>query len=1118
MKKDLYFRAVVVFAFVVLMAGACFGQAVNTAQIQGRVTDPSGAPVPGAQIKATQTATGMVRTTSSATDGSYSLPSLPVGAYQLEVKASAFRGYVQKGIVLQVGENPQVDVTLQIGAVSETVEVFANATMVETRESAVSSVIDQRRIVDLPLDGRQATELVLLSGAATNTTLANNDLVSTKNYANGAPNSSVTISVAGGQVNGTNYLLDGGDNNDSFSNVNLPFPFPDAIQEFSVQTSTQSARFGLHPGAAVNIVTKSGTNAFHGRLFEFIRNNAVNAARANLLGANPTPDTLKRNQFGGVFGGPVVRDKLMFFAGYQGTRNRSTPSPTAVIVPTAAARNGDFSGMMAASCFTTGVGRQLRDPATGLNFANNFIIPSRFNTQAVALLQLVPVSTNPCGRLNFTIPTTGDEDQGIARVDWILSQKHAIFGRYFISDFKDPAVFDGQNLLTTTKAGQLSRAQSLALGDTYTLTPNVVNSLHLTGTRLAINRSSADNLINFASLGVNIPNPVPNAMVLSISGYFNVASGTATPGFFNRNAIQVADDIDWTHGHHQISFGVNWIHNRLNELSNFQTNGQYMFTSNFTRDALADFFLGRPNQFVQGNPEQENWRQNYMGFYIQDNYRARSNLTLNAGLRWEPYLPARDVHHKGSYFDRAAFKAGTKSQVFTNAPPGLFYCADSQVPCTFVNNHVAQFGPRIGVVWDLRGKGRQTIRAGYGIFHDNGETFYFDRFADNPPYGAGISLSAPAGGFTNPYQGQTIPPFPTPFPTSAANAFFPQNAVWINVPIDLHPTYVQQWNLSFGQQFGANWLFSISYLGNKTTHLWIGYEANAAVYDPVACGTTIPSPCANTTNQRRVLFKINPMTGAFFASMTQAFDGADASYNGLLLSVNHRFSRNFTLLANYAYSRCISEGDFNGELTNSRQSQTPDPLLGERGNCGFDRRQIFNSSFVVSSPKFRRPLMQAILGDWQFSSITGYTTGQWLSPVTGSDRSLSGIGKDRPNRVGDPSSGVCPSPTPGGQPIPVGTPGCWFNTSAFVANPVGTFGNAGRNTIEGPGFLNFNTSVVRQFTIREGHALQVRFEAFNVLNHLNLSNPNLTQGNAQFGQIRSAQDPRILQLALKYSF
>ncbi len=1114
MKSRIFLVTMVVFTILAFTAVPVFSQAVNSAQIHGFVTDSSGAVIVGAQIKATQTTTGLLRIASSGSDGGYSLVNLPVGPYQLEVSASGFRNFLQNGIVLQVGGNPQINVTLSVGSVSQMVEVTADTSMVETRKTAVSEVIDQRRIVDLPLNGRQATQLVVLSGGATDTTLASNDLISSKNYGNGTNSTSVTISVAGGQVNGTNYLLDGGDNNDSFSNVNLPFPFPDALQEFNVQAGTSSARYGLHPGGVVSIATKSGTNQFHGDLFEFLRNGAVNAKHF-FTPAGQSDDTLKRNQFGGTMGGPIIKGKLMFFAGYQGTWNRQAPPTTSVIVPTAAVLSGDFSTIDSAGCQSNGKARTIKDPVTGKPFANGFVNPSRFNPQALALLKYVPVSADPCGHLNIGIPTTGDEDQVIGRVDWLQSDRHTFFGRYFIANYSDPAVFDGKDILTSTKASQFSRDQTLTLGDTYTLTSHLVNSLHVTGTRLRIDRGTAPNLINFKDLGVNIPNPVANAMVVSITGYFNVASGTATPGHFNRNALQVADDIDWSHGRHQVAFGVDWIHGQLNELSNFQTNGQFSFSGQTTGDGLLDFVLGLPVKFAQGNPEEENWRQNYWGLYVNDNYQVRSNLTLNAGVRWEPYFPAHDKFNRGSHFDPAAFAAGTTSQVFTNAPPGLFYCGDSQTPCSFVDSHVPQFSPRVGVVWDPRGKGQETIRAGYGIFYDNPETFYFDRFADNSPYGSGISLSSPAGGFTNPYQGQTVPPFPLPFPTSSSNAYFPSAGVYISVPLNLHPTYVQQWNLSFQKQVGANWLFSASYLGNKTTHLWIAYEGNPAVYIPGNCGS---KPCSSTsnTNQRRVLYLANPAAGAYYSNLTEPNDGANASYNGMLLSVNHRFSQHFTLLVNYTWSHCISEGDFTGELTNSRPMETPNNLAAERGNCGFDRRQLFNSSFVLSSPRFSRRAMQMLLGNWRLSSIISYSSGPWLNILTGTDKSLSGIGKDRPDQIADSSTGSCPGPN--GTSIPVGSVTCWFNTTAFAANAPGTFGNVGRNTIEGPSFFGFDTAVTRQFRIREQQRLQIRFEAFNVLNHPNFNGPNLTFTNSRFGQITTSRDPRILQFALKYVF
>src|SRR5262245_35629164 len=342
-----------VLTLIVVAAAATFlcGQAVNSAQIHGVVTDPSGASIIGAKVTATQVESGLVRSTVTSAEGTFSLPNLPVGPYRLSVSAQGFKEYVQTGITLQVSQNPKVDVSMQLGTVTATEEVRADAVMVTTQETSVAQVIDRQRIVDLPLDGRQATDLILLSGGASNTSIPGNDLLSSKNYGNNNVTSSVTanISVVGGQQNANNYLLDGGDHVDKFSNLNMPFPFPDAIQEFSVQTSTLTARYGVHPGSVVNVVTKSGGNAFHGSLFEFMRNDAVNAhhwfAAGTSPASNPNDNALRRNQFGGTLGGPIVRDKVQFFVGFQATRNFQMAAPQQILIPTAAALNGDFSGL-----------------------------------------------------------------------------------------------------------------------------------------------------------------------------------------------------------------------------------------------------------------------------------------------------------------------------------------------------------------------------------------------------------------------------------------------------------------------------------------------------------------------------------------------------------------------------------------------------------------------------------------------------------------------------------------------------------------------------------------------------------------------------------------------------
>ncbi|HLJ26236.1 MAG TPA: TonB-dependent receptor [Candidatus Angelobacter sp.] len=1134
-------RVLCAWLFLSLKSIFGFAQAVNYAQLHGTVTDPSGAAIVGAHIKAAQTSTGLIRSTTSGPEGNFSLPNLPVGPYTLEVTSQGFQDYLQTGINLEVSQNARLDVSLKVGSVAAVEEVRSDAVMLNTTETSVGEVIDQQRIVDLPLDGRQLTQLLLLSGAATNPILPGQDLLSSKNYGNGNATSQVlaTISVAGGQENSNTYLLDGGDHNDKFSNLNIPIPFPDAMQEFSVQTSTLTAQYGEHAGSVVSLVTKSGTNSFHGDIFEFLRNDAVNAHHFDfpnfVTGAsqplNPNDNALRRNQFGGTLGGPIKSDKVLFFLGYQATRNFQMPAPSTVKVPTPQAlASGDFSSLESAACQSNGKARTITNPFTNKAFTKAQVPTNLFNQQALALLKFVPTSTDPCGNISLAIPDTGDEDQGITRVDWLQSPKNTVFGRYFITDFRDPPVYNG-DLITTTRAGQFSRAQSVVLGDTYTLSPSMVNSVHATGTRVAVFRGPSNTVPNPGALGINVPSPISGALVVSISNYFNVEGGSATPGHFDTNSFQVADDFNWIRGKHQFAFGADWVHAQLNELSTFQSNGQFAFGTGGTGssgDALVDFLLGDVQSLTQGNPEQENWRQDYYGLYFQDNYRVRHNLTLNGGVRWEPYFPAQDRYHRGSHFDPAAFAAGTTSSVFTNAPPGLFFCGDAQTPCSYVNRHIANFSPRAGFNWDPRGKGRETIRAGYGLFYDNPEEFYFDRFADDSPFGSASIINRPVGGLTNPYQGQKVPGFPLPFPTSATNAFFAPGGIFINLPLNLRPTYVQQWNLAVEKQFSHDWLLTASYIGNRANHLWLGYDANAPVFIPgsdcSANSAVVPvhgtgnKPCSTTANEqaRRPLFMQNPATGALFSSITQTSDEGNASYNALLVTARHRFSQNFTILANYTWSHCIDLGEFTGELTASRLFADPNNFSADRGNCGFDLRQNFNLSFVAGSPKFGNRLARIVAGNWLLSGIMTYHTGLWFSAVSGNDNSLTGIKQDRADLVAGQnasSGGACPDH------FDVGSIGCWFNTAAFAANPAGTFGTSSRDMLNGPGFFDFDMGLGRTFPVRERQSLMVRFEAFNLLNHPNFGLPNNNQSNGAFGQITTTVgNPRTLQLAAKYIF
>jgi len=1074
-------------------------QAVAGARIHGTVTDPSGAAVPNAKVIAMQTQTNLVRTTFSGSEGTYALPDLPVGPYRLEVQASGFQTWVQTGIVLQVNDNPAIDVRLPLGQVVQQVEIQANANMVQTQETSTSQVVDQARMMDLPLNGRVATQLVMLAGAANDilslSPQANYNLTGSKSYY-----SADSISVAGGEANGTNYLLDGGTHMDAFTGVNLPLPLPDALQEFSVQTSTVWARYGMGPGATVNAVTKSGTNRFHGDAFEFVRNGDFNAR--DFFAAKQ--DTLKRNQFGGTIGGPVLKDKLFFFFGYQDTRVRTAPPSTISFVPTSAVLTGDFSTLESATCQSSGKPRTITNPSTGQVFANDFVSPTLFNQQALNILKYVPAASNPCGKVTYAIPAPTGESQYVGRVDWNQSAKHNFFGRYFLADYALPGQYSSSNILLTTQAGILDRAQSMVVGDTYSLSPTAVNSAHITFTRMAITRGASPAVPNFNAVGVNIYQTDPNFMELGVTGYFSIGCGTCATAWFRQGEFQFADDLDITHGRHDITVGGEWVHYRFDFDNLSNGNGDFSFNGGFSGDGLLDFMLGLPSSLSDSDPQLYDSRHNYIGMYAQDNVRLAKRLNVQLGLRWEPYLPSREIGNRMQHFNETAFMAGEVSTQFVNAPPGLFFPGDPGIPTNVTYSQLRNLEPRVGLTWDPTGSGRQAIRAGYGLIYDPITTENFpERPTGDAPWSNNITLAPPAG-LTNPfaaYPGGN--PFPLPSPPSK-NFVFPSEASYYNLPVNVSTLYVQQWSFSYQVQLSKGWLLSANYIGNKTTHIWTGEDQDAAVYIP---GTCNGAPCStiSNTNQRRVLYLLNPVTGAKYSNVYHLDDGANAEYNGLMVKAERRFQQHYTVLTNYTYSHCISEWDSNGDF--GSYMQNPNDRNASRGNCSYNLLHVFNLSLVAETPRFANRRTNWLVGNWQLSPIFSLHSGLWSYPLVGVDNSRSGTGIDRPNAV------------PGVDPYEENMSTLqWLNPAAFTPNAIGTFGNVGRNSLVGPGYFDIDAEVSRYFNFTEKQRLELRFEFFNLTNHPNFRLPNLTESSATFGEIQSDVSPRILQFGLRYTF
>ncbi len=1064
--------------------------AQGTSQIQGVVQDSSGAVIGGAEVKVTQTDTGAARTVRSGEDGTYVIPNLPIGPYRLEASRMGFTTYVQTGIVLQVATTPTINVTLNVGAVSEQIQVEANAALVETQNTSVGTVIENQRILELPLNGRNPVELIQLAGAA---------VPAGKNGTAGMPGG-LNISIGGGLLSGVGYFLDGTLYNNPFDAVNLPFPFPDALQEFKVETSTLTAQNGLHSAGAVSAVVKSGTNAFHGNVFEFFRNGKLNARNA----AAARRDTLKRNQFGGTLGGPIIQSKLFFFGGYQGTRTRSDPADRTGFVPTARMLAGDFSGCGFA---------QLRDPATGAAYPNNQIPPSQFSPQALAVVKLLPAASGGCGETKFGPAEKINEYQVLGRADYQISEKQTLFGRYMATAYLLPPAYRfSKNVLDTVVGGLDNLAQSATIGHTYLFSSTIVNAFRIAGNRVAVFRFN-DDYFSGCDVGVKIHCFVPHQTVLNVTGGPTIGVGTAIEASFVPTYYTVSDDLTVVRGSHQFAFGYSGFKYQHSQKANVFSAVNFGFSGIASGSGMPDFLLGRLGSLTQGAPNTTFTYKWYHGLYAQDTWKVTPRLTINAGLRWEPFLPQGFNNGAVYNFSWDRFNRGERSTVFRRAPAGLLFAGDPGIEGKQgVKNRYNQFAPRLGVAFDPKGDGKTSVRASAGMFYDFPNIQIASTPTTAPPFGNTVTPPGPLN-FADPYS--TVPggnPFPGSF---GPDATFIRNGNFMAMEPEMKATTVYSWNLSFQRQIGNDWLLGATYMGSQTIHILGSQQLNPAVIVPCPGGAAL-STCNTTanTNARRLATLAKPEEGQYLGFVDQFNSAGTGSYHGIILTAQKRLSRGVSLNGNYTWSHCIADinqGSLVGGVGSGWLDLNNRHL--DRGNCqtgtldgasanSLDRRHIGNFTAVVESPK-----AWGLVGSgWRLSASYRVLSGAFLTPTTGVDRQLTGANNQRPDRV--LPNARCADPQPG----------CWFNPAAFAQPALGTLGNTGRSSILGPGFWQIDTALSRIFRVHEGMSFEARGEAFNLTNSFRSGNVITAINNQNFGKILTAQDPRIVQLALKFVF
>ena len=1098
--------------------------------IVGTVTDPSGSVIPNAKISITDVGTQASRTVQANDQGYYVVPALRPSTYNVSITAAGFATYQQKTVTLLADQSLTVDAHMNVGQVTETVSVQTNQLQVDTSTSTLSQVVEERRIVDLPLNGRNAVSLALLVPGTVQAPANNADQGQYKTLP-----SAITVSANGSRANQTGFNLDGSTNNDIYTNVNQPFPFPDALQEFSVQTSNYSARYGGNSGAIVNAISKSGTNTFHGSVFEFNRNAVFNAA--NYFGYSngvKTRDQLKRNQFGGVIGGPVWRDRTFFFFGYQQTEIRNIANANNANVATPAMLNGDFSSLCT-TFNTAGIctkGTQLYHPNQTSNpYPFNKIDPKTYDPAAVKFVnQYLPVSAS--GTVTYGLPLSQTFKEYIARGDQNLSNDDRLFLRYYQDRYNNKPFLTPSNYLTTVSAAQIYSHNAI-IGETHVFSPNLLNDFRLSFTRVTTNSGPPTNSISAADLGIPVYQPTEFAKALdgmNVSGYFNISS--FPPSIMNRTAYTLSDDMSWTRGRHTFSFGGSIMRGQVLLRDAFLYGGVFSFTADNTGNALSSFLLGSMRRFQQGAGEFKDNRDYYYHAYVQDDFHVTHNLTLNLGLRYEPFIPWYEVMGRVEQFRAENYAANIVSKQFPNAPAGLLFPGDPGMPKYGVTASYLNFSPRVGFAYDVFGDGRTSVRGGAGIFFDSMQVgIENNRFVDVSPFSLQVDVTTPAGTLSNPYLGMTNP-FPPPLRPSPSFVFPKPVLVVTYDPHDnsrMKAPVTYNFNLTVEHQFAHGILGRVAYVGSQSRHQTETVELNPAVYYP---GNTL------STDQRRAFNGLPlgtvPTTAnarTLYGSIGQGTQDLVANYNSLQFTAQRRM-RTLTLLANYTFSKALDDvpnGQGNAGVAAQSLSALPvtNPLRHQfdYGRSDFDRRHIVTVSYVWNLPTFTGSnlLTRETVGGWQLTGIVRRQSGQGFTVTAGADRSQTGLNTDRgmqilPNAYGSNAcSGatvVCRS---------------YLNPAAFVTAytaataslyPLGSAGNTGKNAFNGPSYIGWDVGALKNFALMPEDRLRLQFHAefFNVLNHTNFNNPTAAANNGNFGRILSAQDPRIGQLALKLIF
>ncbi|MFN0106938.1 MAG: TonB-dependent receptor domain-containing protein [Bryobacteraceae bacterium] len=1058
-------RAVPFFAIFPIFPALAVAQ---EARLSGSVSDTSGASIPSVALTATQGERQVVFQTQTDVEGRYLFPKLPIGSYRIRAEHQGFKTAVREGITLTTSADISLNLVLEVGSLTDQVTVSAEASRVSTESATIQQLVDAKRIVELPLNGRDVYQLARLVP--------------------GVGQSGVNIGGgrSGSQNSGmANVRVDGSLNVDNVFQQLLPSPSPDAVQEFTIQTSVPSAKYGYASGV-IEISTKSGTNALRGSLYEFLRNDKLDARNFFL----PTKTKRKRNQFGFAGGGPVYipgiydgRNKTFWFVNFE-QQKEPLGAATTIFTPTAAQLGGDFNGYS----------RVIRDPVNNQPFADNRIPASRLDPLAVNFIkQYVPLAQDSLGTFLYQRPNDNNPKQMLIRGDQSLGAgNHQLSGRIFTTRRLGPT---GHGNLPEFQKGTVVLDTDL-YGVTYTanVAANKINTARFTFNGYYTEADYKPNIAldDLKKLGFapNYYTYTPDFPLFNVTGFFQ-ASIEQIKIARDYNTAAWSDDFVWIRGKHNIQIGTDGIRTFQQDANLSRTNGSFTFNGNFSNVALTDFLLGRPSAFRQGSPAPDNVRGLHLSWYVQDDIKVSKRLTVNAGLRYE--LPLPPIALNGAAM---AYRPGQKSTVYVNAHPGVLFHGDPDIPRSGRTAAKKLFAPRVGFSYQLTDDAKTVVRAGYGVFYNPSWSNIEGQFAIYQPFTRIIDINAPPS-TSNPWA--TFPGGnPHPY-VPGKDAIFDQQITGLSYGPNFKELMMQQWNINVQREFRRDWLMTVGYAGSHGTHIPYLRDINQAVYIPGQ------STAANVNN-RRPLFP-------YFSRFSFIESVTNSSYNSLQASLDKRFSKGVTVLASYTFSKSLS--DLNTVLTNNGGVQNADDRRPEWAPSDFDRTQAFVTSWVweLPTPFGKRGLGNAVFGGWQLNGIWSMYSGGPLSFATSQDRALRGQ-PNRPDRVKDPR---LDNGRPRAEMIPR-----YFDTTAFVPNQTGQFGNAPRaeGQLRAPGTVDVTAGVQKMFRgILETHRLQFRTELFNALNRPNFGAPGTNPDTpANYGRITSASDGRIIQFGLKYMF